>query len=143
MRSSPWTILVLGVLAFAFVAVGMLMMLSRYSDSPAGNRAKIANEIRDVYRFEGVVVDRRKEGKLEVLRVEYQTGQDLLGDASAMETQMAEVGLKAYERCEEKEKEELDRIHVFRHQVTRSGCSKQVSTREHRMKNPRLEQFFQ
>ncbi|GEM_PF-4328683 len=143
MRSSPWTILVLGVLAFAMIAVGMLLTLGRFRSTPAGNRLKLANEIREKFRFDSVRVDRGKEGKHETIFVQYETEVPLYGDTAAMEKEMRDVGILVFEKCEPKDKEEVDRVHVTRHEVRRSGCDRKVLSHEVTVKNPELEKFFE
>lgn len=142
MRASLSTIAVLGVLTFALIAVGMLISLSALQTTPAGNRAKLANEIRESFQLEAVRVDREKQGEKETLVVLYETEEPLHDRATELESQMSAIAVFVWQKCDQKDKDEVDRVLVVRNEIRPSGCDKTVVRDEYKSRNPMFDDFF-
>jgi hypothetical protein len=140
---SMWTIAVLGILAFAILAITMLFFLKGVDENPdTGPRIKLAIQVQETFRFEAVVVDRVTTGDRTELRVTYDTEEDLQGKDEALQSQMRAVAVFTFQKIDSKEREGVDRVHVVRQQIHRSGCSRGIYKDEYRMVNPDLEKFF-
>ncbi|MBI2899286.1 MAG: hypothetical protein HYY17_03825 [Planctomycetes bacterium] len=141
MRSS-WTILILGVIAFSMIAAMMLLMLDRLKETPAGNRARLSNEIRESFRFDAVRVDRQKEDGRETIIVAYDT-EEPLADPERLESQMRSVAVFVFQKCDEQDRKEVDRARIVRREIRRAGCDRQVVTSEYKMVNPELKKLIE
>jgi hypothetical protein len=142
MRASVSTIAVLGVLSFALIAVGMLWSLSALEQTPAGNRAKLANQIREAFRLEGVRVDREIRNGRETIIVTFETEVPLHDKPTELESQLSAIAVFVWQKCDEKDKEEVDRVLVVRQEIRESGCDREVLRDEYKSKNPDIERFF-
>lgn len=141
-RASLSMIAVLGVLTFALIAVGMLISLTALQSTPAGNRAKLANEIRESFQFDAVRVDREKQGEKETLVVQYETELPLHDNAEGLESQMNAVAVFVWQKCDQKDKDEVDRVLVVRNELRQSGCDKTIVRDEYKSRNPMFDEFF-
>ena len=134
---SIWYIAVMGVLGFALVSLFMLFALETFQDSPAGNRAKLALEVKKEFKFD-VVAAHVDPGNPPVLRIEYQTSQDSGFDQNVMDEEMQMVGLFAINKYSDRKikKEEFGEILVVRYEIRGSGCFQETYSSELTVENP-------
>lgn len=142
MRASISTIAVLGVLSFALIAVGMLWSLSALGETPAGNRVRLSNQLRERFQLDAVRVDREKRSGKETLVVQYETEKPLHGQDEALQSEMFAIADFVWQKCDDKDKKEVDRVLVIRNEIQHSGCDQSVVQDEYKSKNPELEEFF-
>ena len=135
MRSgSLWTIAVVGVIAFALVTFFMFLYLDSYKKSATSNMAALATSIRTRFSHEsaGARIS-MGEGKV-VLHIEYQTRLEMPPDG---DRELEEVGRFAIgQYTGEPDKAAIREIEITRHHVRPSGCSREITSRAYRMKNP-------
>ncbi len=137
MRASIWTILILGILAFGLLLLGMCMTLHTFQQTPAGGRARVAFEIKEHFRFDAVVVERRQEEQRQVLELTYETQEYLQADPEGMELQMKAVAKLLFLKCDPQDLDEVDEAHILRREIHPSDGHWHVVTKDFRMPNPK------
>ncbi len=122
MGKAIWVVFVMGILALVLVMVGFLATLTLFSESPAGNRARLAENIRGRFNFDSAGVQVKLDEGKKVLRVSYETSQDSGNDVLRQQKEMKEVAEHAARQYDEKDKKEIEEIRVVRTEVHGRGC---------------------
>ncbi len=129
MRTSAlFTVSGIGVLGFLVVTILMWWTLDQFEGTPAGNMAKLANDVQGQFQFDGAGVDASREGKETILRVEYRTSRNSKYDLEVQNREMDKVAQYAAAGYAEERKQEVDRVHVTRHELRGSGCFQDTYT---------------
>lgn len=137
MRASIWTILILGILAFGLLLLGMCMTLHTFQQTPAGGRARVAFEIKEQFRFDAVIVERRQEEQRQVLEVTYDTQEYMQADPEGMHLQMKAVAKLLFAKCDPQDQDEVDEAHILRREIHPSDPDWKVATNDFRFPNPK------
>ena len=130
MSKSLWSILVLGFITVVLMVIMMLFSLAAFRGSPAANRAKFTNQIRERFRFPEVAANvSEMEGQL-VLRVEFLSATDSNFSDKIMTDELERVASFAQYSYDGTDRRLITQLRVRRAEVQGSGCWSRTLERE-------------
>jgi len=133
MKSSPWTVLVLGIVGVGLLMLGMCATLHSFRQSPQGERLRLANSIREQFQFDSVVIEVRQEEHRSVWVITYETRKELQSDPDALEAELKSVGEFVFQHLGQ---EEIDEALVLRQEKRPPGSDPLSLQNEFRVENP-------
>lgn len=136
MSRSVWSIFFIGLGAVGVLSMGMCMTMMTFSDSAAGQLAKLSVSIQG--RFELDAVGARidlSEGK-KVLKVVYDTRKNSGFDQAVQKREMTEVGSFALEAMDPKERRDVEEVRVTRKEIRDRGCWHKTYVAHQTLPNP-------
>lgn len=136
MSKSLWSIVVLGFITVIIMVIMMLFSLSAFQRSPAFNRAKFSNAIRETFGFieTGAGVKDTPSGL--TLRVDYQSNVDSQFRDDVMKAEMERVIEFAQKRYDGTDRRIISRLVVRRTEIQGSGCWQRTLEREMSVDKP-------
>jgi len=136
MSKSIWYVFALGMVCVFCLMMGMCLYLETFSGSPAGIRAKLAENIRSRFGFESASVQVKVEDARKVLRISYETLQDSKYDTARQQQEMKEVADHAARHYEESDRREIEEIRVTRTETRGRGCWQDRQVARENFPNP-------
>ena len=136
MSKSLWSIMVLGFITIIIMVIMMLFSLSAFQRSPAFNRAKFSNMIRERFQFPEVGAEVKAIGTELVLRVEYVSTMDSNFNDDLMKDEMERVATFTRQRYDGKDRNGIDQLRLRRTEVQGSGCWTRTLEREMTVSKP-------
>ena len=138
MSRSLWVIAVMGFVAVMIVVVAMLISLTMFQQSPASNRARLAQEITNQFGFPAVGADVRDILGRTVLVVIYETGTDSKFDEKIQKAEMAKVAAFVEGKYDGKDRRSILEIRVRRKEIRTRGCWGRTLENSFSIENPRF-----
>jgi hypothetical protein len=136
MSKSLWSIVVLGFITVIIMVIMMLFSLSVYQKSPAANRAKFSNQIRETFGFTEVGAGVRDTGKHLTLRIEFLSAIESNFSDDVMNMEIDRVVEFARKRYDGKDRRFITQMVVRRTEIQGSGCWKRTLDRERTVEEP-------
>lgn len=122
MSKSIWNIIVIGFVTVILMVVLMLVSLTAFQGSPAANRARLANQIRESFGFPEVAAGVKDiDGRL-LLRIDYLAHTTSKFDDSFMTAEIRRVIAFVQENYDGREKRSIREIRVRRTEIQGKGC---------------------
>ena len=135
MSKSLWSIMILGFVCIITMMM-MLFSLSAFQRSPAANRAKFSNMIRERFQFTEVGADVKAIGTQLVLRVEYVSALDSNFNDDLMKDELERVAEFTKQRYDGKDRRGIDQLRLRSTEVQGSGCWTRTLEREMTVDKP-------
>lgn len=136
MSKSLWSIVVLGFITVIMMVLMMLFSLSAYQGSPAANRAKFSNLVRETFGFTETAASVREAGGHLVLRVEFLSPVESRFNDDVMKAEIEKVIDLAQRRYDGSDRRMISRLLVRRTEISGSGCWQRVLEREMSVDKP-------
>ena len=136
MSKSLWSIMVLGFITIIIMVIMMLFSLSAYQRSPAANRAKFSNMIRERFQFPEVGAEVKAIGAKLVLRVDYVSTLDSNFNDDLMKDELERVATFTRQRYDGKDRNGIDQLRLRRTEIQGGGCWSRTLEREMTVDKP-------
>jgi hypothetical protein len=136
MSKSLWSILVLGFITIVIMVVMMMFSLSAFQRSPASNRAKFSNLIRENFSFPEVGAGVKEADGQIVLRVEFLSALDSNLNDEVINDELERVAAFTQERYPDSDRRMITQLRVRRTEVRGSGCWSRTLEREMTVDRP-------
>jgi len=136
MSKSLWSIVVLGFVTVILMVVMMLVSLNAYKRSPAANRAKFSNLVRETFGFTEVGAGVRDSNGLLVLQVEFLSPVESNFSDDVMNAEIQKVIDFAQKRYDGTDRRLINRLLVRRTEIQGSGCWRRTLEREMAVDKP-------
>ena len=122
MSKSLWSIVVLGFITIIIMVIMMLFSLSAYQGSPAANRAKFSNMIRERFQFPEVAANvKEAQGEL-VLRVDFLSAVESNFNDVVINDELERVADFAQRTYPGTDRRLITQLQVRRTEIEGSGC---------------------
>ena len=130
MSKSLWSIMVLGFITVVLMVIMMLFSLSAFQGTPAANRAKFTNTLRERFQFPEVAANvAEMEGEL-VLRVEFLSATESNFSDKIINDELERVAAFAQYSYDGTDRRLITQLRVRRAEVQGSGCWSRTLDRE-------------
>lgn len=136
MSKSLWSIVVLGFITIIMMVLMMLFSLNAYKASPAANRAKFSNQVRERFGFSETAASVREAGGHLVLRVEFLSPVESRMSDDVMKAEIEKVVDFAQRVYDGKDRRMISRLLVRRTEISGRGCWQRVLEREMTVDKP-------
>jgi hypothetical protein len=136
MSKSLWSILVLGFITIVIMVVMMMFSLSAFQRSPASNRAKFSNLIRENFSFPEVGAGVKEADGQIVLRVEFLSSLDSNLNDEVINDELERVAAFTQERYPDSDRRMITQLRVRRTEVRGSGCWSRTLERDMTVDRP-------
>ena len=136
MSKSLWSIVVLGFITIIILVIMMLFSLSVFQGSPAFNRAKFSNLVRERFNFTEVGAEVKEVVTKLLLRVEFLSSIDSNFNDEIMNEEMERVADFARRSYDGKDRRMITELRVKRVEIQGSGCWSRKLEREMTVDRP-------
>jgi hypothetical protein len=138
MSKSMWIIAMMGFITVMIIVVAMLLSLTMFQQSPASNRARLAQEVKNEFGFPEVGSDVRDILGRTVLIVSYESPVDSKYDLAVQKAEMEKVATFVEGKYDGDDRRSIQELRVRRREVKARGCWKKLIESDHSIQNPRF-----
>jgi hypothetical protein len=140
MSKSMWIIALMGFATVMIIVVAMLLSLSMFQQSPASNRARLSQQVRNEFGFTEVASDVRDVLGRTILIVAFESTVDSKYDAAVQKAEMEKVADFVVKRYDGDDRRSIQELRVKRREVKARGCWTKLIEAEHVVQNPQFPQ---
>lgn len=137
MSKSIWVILIMGVVLALVLAVGMMVTLGQFSETPALEWVRLAEAIKTEFKAHQVGVRVSYMNMPSVMRVNYVSGTDSKFNSSVQNSEMEAIANFALKNYKGRDLSSIDQVAVTRSEIHGSGCFQQTYVAKFELANPR------